>query len=210
MNVLNDDKLINRIVNTCFELQSKENTRLPVMTNRMKQIEKELDNVMTAIKQDIFSPTIKETLDNLEQEKADLELAIAKEKIERPALSKEQIKYWICKFKMIDKDDNDQKPRLIDAFVNSIYVYDDKMLITYNYKDGEKCVDYDEIQKYIQKKENSDNRNDYQSSPINIFGEPSEIRTHFYSCCNFWILITKGYIMRFLHFVIFVSYCNLY
>ena len=185
MNILNDDKLINRIVNTCFELQNKENTRLPVMTNRMKQIEKELDNVMTAIKQGIFSPIIKETLDNLEQEKADLELAIAKEKIERPTLSKEQIKYWICKFKMIDKDDDTQKQRLIDAFVNSIYVYDDKMLITYNYKDGEKCVDYDEIQKYINKKENSDNRNDYQSSPINVFGEPSEIRISF---CDFYKL----------------------
>ncbi len=78
---------------------------------------------------------------------------------------------------MIDKDDDTQKQRLIDAFVNSIYVYDDKMLITYNYKDGEKCVDYDEIQKYMNKKENSDNHNDYQSSPINVFGDPSAIRT---------------------------------
>lgn len=186
---MNDDKLINRIVNTCFELQSKDNTRLPVMTNRMKQIEKELGNVMTAIKQGIFSPTIKETLDNLEQEKADLELAIAKEKIERPTLSKEQIKYWICKFKMIDKDDDIQKQRLIDAFVNSIYVYDDKMLITYNYKDGEKCVDYGEIQKYMNKKENSDNRNDYQSSPIKCFGEAFCVKSEFSTSSSDIVLV---------------------
>jgi len=200
MNILNDYRLINQIVNTCFELQSKENTRLPVMTNRMKQIKKEFDNIMTAIKQGIFSPTIKESLDNLEQEKADLELAIAKEKIERPTLSKEQIKYWICTFKMIDKDDDTQKQRLIDAFVNSIYVYDDKILITYNYKDGEKCVDYDEIQKYMNKKENSDNHKDYQSSPINVFGEAFCAKSEFSTSSSDIVLVPslKLYVMTIL------------
>ena len=152
INMPNDEKLIDRIVDTCYELQLRDNTKLPVMTNRLKQIEKELDNVMTAIKQGILTPTVKQALDELEQEKADLELAISKEKIERPTLSKEQIKYWICKFRLIDRNNETQVQQLINTFINSIYVYDDKLLITFNYKDGEKCIDHSEIQEYMQKR----------------------------------------------------------
>ncbi len=140
------------------------------MNTWLKEIKKELDNIMTAIKQGIYSPTIKSTLDNLAEEKANLELAATKEQIERPKLSKEQIRHWIEKFRLIDKDDLTQRQQLIDVFVNAVYVYDDKLLITYNYKDGDKCISYEEIQEYMNKKENSDSLNDYQSSPLSLCG----------------------------------------
>jgi len=79
--------------------------------------------------------------------------SIAKEKIERPVLSKEQIKFWICKFGTTNLDDMEQKQRLIDVFLNSVYVYDDKMLVILNYKDGEICVTFDEIREAVGKKE---------------------------------------------------------
>ena len=78
---------------------------------------------------------------------------------------------------MIDKDDLTQRQQLIDVFVNAVYVYDDKLLITYNYKDGDKCISYEEIQEYMNKKENSDSLNDYQSSPLSLCGTPEGIRT---------------------------------
>ena len=118
----------------------------------------------------------------MELEKENLEIAIAKEQIERPILSKEQIKYWIIKFRLTDLDSEEQKKKLIDVFVNAIYVYDDKMLITFNYKDGEKCLDFSDLQEGIKdnKTKNSDNITNtcnYQSSPLKGFGEPSAIRT---------------------------------
>lgn len=73
----------------------------------------------------------------------------------------------------MNRNNEQEMKLLINTFVNSIYVYDDKMLITFNYRDGERCVDAEEIQRYIQKKENSDNRKDYQSSPLSLFGGPS-------------------------------------
>lgn len=37
------------------------------------------------------------------------------------------------------------------------------MLIIFNYKDGEKCVDFKDVQTFFeQKKENTDKPNDYQ------------------------------------------------
>ena len=52
-------------------------------------------------------------------------------------MSKEQIAAWINRFKDIDTEDNLKRQQLVDAFINSIYLYDDRMIITYNIKDGE-------------------------------------------------------------------------
>ena len=37
-------------------------------------------------------------------------------------------------------------------------MYDDKMVITFHYEDGEKCVTFDEINEMLNKKANSDNQ----------------------------------------------------
>ena len=34
---------------------------------------------------------------------------------------------------------------LIDTFINAVYLYDDKVVITFNYKDGTKTVTFDQI-----------------------------------------------------------------
>ena len=36
----------------------------------------------------------------------------------------------------------DQRQRLIDSFFNSIYLYEDKMILSFNYKDGQKTINY--------------------------------------------------------------------
>ncbi|MCK9479447.1 MAG: hypothetical protein M0R40_08105 [Firmicutes bacterium] len=172
MQMLNDTKIVNQIVDNCFKLQTKENASLPAMESRLIQTQKEIDNVMNAIKQGIITPSTKSTLEQLEHEKENLEIAITKEQIERPTLSKEQIKYWICKFRFANADIEEQKKRLIDVFINAIYVYDDKVLVTFNCKDGEICATFDEINEMLTQKENADNSNGYQRSPLNKFGDP--------------------------------------
>ena len=54
---------------------------------------------------------------------------------------------------------NDHKRRLIDSFINTIYLYDDKMVITFNYKDGSETVSLSEI-------ENSDLSSDLTASAL--------------------------------------------
>jgi len=147
MKIFGNKSLMKRIVDTCFDLQSTKSARLPTLKSQLKQTKNEIENVMKAIKAGIFTKTTKSTLERLEQEQETLEIAIAQEKIERPIISKEQIKFWLNKFSKTDITDAEQKQRLVDIFVNSVYVYDDKMVIVFNYKDGEKCVSYDEVTK---------------------------------------------------------------
>ena len=40
----------------------------------------------------------------------------------------------------------DYRREIIDTFVNSVYVYDDRLLLTYNYKDGSQTLTLKEIE----------------------------------------------------------------
>ena len=40
----------------------------------------------------------------------------------------------------------DHRRRLIDSFVNAIYLFDDYLVITFNYKEGTKRVTFAEIE----------------------------------------------------------------
>ena len=41
--------------------------------------------------------------------------------------------------------DLEQRKRLIDSFVNAIYLYDDRIVLTFNYKDGTKHISLEEV-----------------------------------------------------------------
>ena len=41
----------------------------------------------------------------------------------------------------------DYQRQIVDTFVNRIYVYDDKLVLTYNYKDGTESITLEDIQK---------------------------------------------------------------
>ena len=45
---------------------------------------------------------------------------------------------------------------LIDTFINAIFLYDDKMVITFNYKEGTKTITFTELQEAVSNKNGSD------------------------------------------------------
>ena len=52
---------------------------------------------------------------------------------------------WISKYKNGNINDPDYRKEIIDTFVNSVYVYDDRLILTYNYKDGSQTLTLQEI-----------------------------------------------------------------
>ena len=65
--------------------------------------------------------------------------------MQRPLLTREQVIFWIHRFRALDITKPEQRQRLIDSFVNAIYLYDDKLVITFNYKEGCKTVELCDI-----------------------------------------------------------------
>ena len=47
---------------------------------------------------------------------------------------------WISRFKHGDPDNKEYQRQIIDVFLNSIYVFDDRLVFTYNYKNGTQTV----------------------------------------------------------------------
>jgi DNA invertase Pin-like site-specific DNA recombinase len=140
------DETIDRLAAAIVELQKKENTVVPLLQKQLDDVDKAISNLLDAIQQGLFNASAKQRLDDLENRKADLEIAIAREKIQKPMLTHEQISFWISKFKDGDIDDPLYRKNIIDIFVNSVYLYDDKIVLMYNYKNGTKTVSLSEIE----------------------------------------------------------------
>lgn len=130
------DDVIEYIADKVVELQRKElqdTSMLDYYKSSLRDTEKSLKNIVTAIEQGIFTPTTKDRLLELEAEKADLEECIQKEEIARPTFSKEQIIFFLERFKGGDVNDQSYQRQIVDTFVSRIWIYDDKTVITYNY-----------------------------------------------------------------------------
>lgn len=118
---------------------------------RIKELErqfKKLDNeVNVAIDASLSAPEkvrykYFEKIETLETQKADIEFNLASLKIANGnRYTTEQIIAWLKSFCRGDALDEDFQRRIIDVLINSVYVYDDKIVIYYNIKGG-KQVSY--------------------------------------------------------------------
>ena len=64
----------------------------------------------------------------------------------KPLLTREQIAFFIYRFRKFDVTKREQRQRLIDSFVNAVYLYEDKIILTFNYKDGSKTITLEEVE----------------------------------------------------------------
>ena len=185
MDIFKDKALIRKISKACFDLQSKESPMLPALKRRLRENQKEIKNLMNAIKAGIVLKTTKAELEKLESEHEQLETNIAMEKLVKPVIPQEKIQVWLMKFAASDLSDQSQKQKIIDIFVNSVYVYDDRVVIFFNYKDGERCVDFsvlsdsENTEGAISSNDKKTNTHENECSPLIKSGDPYGNRKSF-------------------------------
>ena len=145
MKLIQDDAVIDAIVAEVMELQDQENTTLPLLEKQMREVENGIENMLNAIQAGVLTNSTKSRLEKLEAQQKELEIRIAEEKIARPRLSENQVRFWLTRFRKLDPNVKSHRETLINTFVNAVYLYDEKVLITFNYKDGTKTITFDEI-----------------------------------------------------------------
>ena len=145
MKMIMDDKAIEAIVSMVMALQDQESTNLPLYEQQLREAETGIQNLLNAIQQGILTKSTKARLEELEAAKDDLEIKIANEKLAKPRLSQEFVIFWLHKFRKLDITKQSQRKMLIDTFINAIFVYDDKLVITFNYKDGTRTVTLEDV-----------------------------------------------------------------
>ena len=146
--IIFDDELIERLADMALECQGI-NTTLPILHQQFAETERSINNFLNAIQQGIITESTKQRLKELEQMKSELSVQIAKEEIAQPILSRDQILFWFYRLRKMDVKKLGHRRRLIDSFINSIYLFDDHMVITFNYKDGSKTITFEEIENTI-------------------------------------------------------------
>ena len=144
MKLIQDDAVIDKIVQLVMDVQNQENTTIPLLEKQLREVNKKLDNLMKAIEDGLYTRTTKERLEALEIQKDELTAKIADEKLKKPSFNEDFIRFWLLKFRKFDISQKKQRKALIEIFVNAIFLYDDRMLITFNYKDGTQTVRFED------------------------------------------------------------------
>ena len=117
------------------------------MKKTLSRLDKELDKLIDAL---ISSPKIAhdkihKRMEEIEIQKSDIEISISKMSVASSlTLTKQEVLSWLVSFCSGDPADIEYRRRIVDVLVNSVYVYDDKIVIFYNVRGG-KQVSYTDI-----------------------------------------------------------------
>lgn len=142
-----DDNLIEDVTDLVMKMQSQENAVISLINKRLNEVNKSISNILSAIEQGIFTSSTKQRLVELETQKNELQVELAQESIARPLLDRDQIKFWFHRFRKMDASKPENRKRLVDSFVNSIILYDDRMEFYFNFKKGAKTLSLADLEK---------------------------------------------------------------
>ena len=67
------------------------------------------------------------------------------EELKKPVLTREWIRFWLEKFRKGDVGSTEHQRQIIDTFVNSVYVFDDRVVLNFNFTDDAKTVTREEV-----------------------------------------------------------------
>jgi site-specific DNA recombinase len=139
------------------------------LDKRLKAIDKELDKVTDAIinaRSKAIVDRMNERADALEQERADVEIDLARLRVANGIkLKAPEVEAYLRQFCKGDPLDEAFQRRIIDAFINAIYLYDDKIIMYFNVKGGEQVS-------YMEMLSDTDEPGVPESSDLLVNGSP--------------------------------------
>lgn len=140
-NELNNIETINEISQNLENYNKKfENNDKQLedsLKNELKDCEKSIKNLMTAIENGIFTTGTKDRLLELESKKDDLKNRLAFIELCKKSMTADKIAYWLCT-QLTKCETTEDKQQIIDIFVNRVIVYPKEIIIILNYSDETK------------------------------------------------------------------------
>ena len=148
-----------------WQQAQKDTMILDGLRSRRKQCEKAIDNLVAALETGAASPTIAARIRDREDELENIKLAIAEQELVQEKFDEKQILYYLSSITKGDRSDIRYAQSLVDTFINSVYVYDDKVVICYNFTGDSSKITIEDIEKAIQEAETRENRQITQEAP---------------------------------------------
>ena len=143
--LLHNEELFEYIVDQTWEYYQSVDKVIEekaALEAQLADVEKSIGNLVRAIEAGIFNAATKNRMDELDAQKAALTASIAEMELTLGIrITRDHIKYFLQHFRDMDVTDRECQKRLVQTFVNSVFVYDDgRIKITYNYSGSENTV----------------------------------------------------------------------
>ena len=152
-NIIMDDEMIQFITDTVWDFyvaQDQRRDKLKMLEAQIRETETAMNNLLKAVEAGLpFTEMTKNRLSELDARQTALKKAIAETQLDGGFhLEKEHIKFFLLQFREADFSDREWQKRIVDVFVNSIFISDDEMTINFNFG-GDKAiitfVDFDRL-----------------------------------------------------------------
>ena len=150
--VIMDDDVIDFITELVWDYHTKRcsgQQEEATLTAQLKEVESATTNLSRAIEAGMpITEMTKERLTELDAQRTALKAALAKLQLEKGiGFQKEQIRFMLLDFRKLDYSDPKCQRRLLDVFVNSIFITDDDITINFNYSGGTVVISFPEYLK---------------------------------------------------------------
>ncbi|MBO4340035.1 MAG: recombinase family protein [Bacteroidales bacterium] len=154
MALLNDDELLEFIAESTYQYYLEQNTDSAYTDSlraALADVEKSMGNLIKAVEAGIFNEATKQRMDELDERKAELQESLAAARLRQDlCLKKEHILFFLHRFAEMDHSDPDCQKRLIKTFINAVFVYDNKVVLTFNYSGDDRTITVNEIDAGLQ------------------------------------------------------------
>lgn len=140
-------ELLKDIAHRIWLLQSENDTReddIAYFKKKLQENRRATDNIVKAVEKGLATETLLERLQTLESEKTAIEGELAYYKATDLGLSEEQLYFFLESFLKPEDDYEEYKRRIINCFVNKVFLYDNRLTIYYNIKNAEN-FDFNEV-----------------------------------------------------------------
>ena len=140
--VLSDEQ-INITADTVMALQAEElkSSPLSAMESEYREIIRKIDNINNAIAAGIWNNSTSAKLQSLEDSAENLRTSIETLKYSQAQLlDRDRVLFFLHQFTKKDRSDPLLRQHLIDTFLNSVYVYNDHLIVITNNGDGNQRV----------------------------------------------------------------------
>lgn len=148
--LLHDDELMEYIIDRTWEyyqVTDKVQEEKAVLEAQLAEVDKAINNLVRAIEAGIFNAATKSRMDELDAQKAALTASLADlELTSGIRITRDHIEYFLLRLRDLDVKDRECQKRLVQTFVNAVFIYDDgRVKITYNYSGQSSTITINQI-----------------------------------------------------------------
>lgn len=174
------DEMLEHIADKVMEYQARDTDSAMLIAqykDRLKETQLSIDGIIRAMEAGIVTPSMKDRIEELEAQKIDLQANIESEEINQKTASRDDVLFFLTQFQGGDLDDPNFRCRLVDTFLNSVWVYDNKYVLTFNYSGDKNKVTLDMVGEALG--ETSSNCSDKSD-----IGSPIETKANTFILCS--------------------------